>query len=73
MSEYRVFQFKKLEFNGNWRLDWGSQGQARYKPREYASILITSIDGTVENITPASNDVVVVERNVIHIPTTTNQ
>jgi hypothetical protein len=68
MVSFSVFTFDKLEFVGNWKLDWGSQGQARYKPREDAAIIVTKKDGTTENITPAQNDVVVVEGNIIHIP-----
>ncbi len=68
MASYSVFTFEKIDFVGNWRLDWGSQGQARYKPRENASIIVTKKDGTTENVTPTQNDVVVVERNIIHVP-----
>ena len=68
MITYIVYIFDKLDFIGNWRLDWGSQGHARYKPREESAIIVTKKDGNIEKVIPAPNDVVVVEGNTIHIP-----
>ena len=71
-NSYVVIRFEELRLGGQWRLDWGGEGQARYKPREGAIVTVTMKDGSTESVTPADNDVVVVEGDVIHIPTKTN-
>ena len=68
MVIFTVYIFDKLDFIGNWRLDWGAQGQARYKPREEAAVIVTKKDGSTEKVAPAQNEVVIVEGNTIHIP-----
>ena len=71
-NSYVVIRFEELRLDGQWRLDWGGEGQARYKPREGAIVTVTKKDGNTESVTPADNDVVIVEGDVIHIPTKTN-
>ena len=67
-NSYKTFKFVRIEFVGNWRLDWGTNGQARYKPRENARIKVTTTNDKEEDITPAQEDVVVVTGDTIHIP-----
>ena len=65
---FKVIAFKHIDFLGEWRLDWSSHGQPRYKPRKLSSLKIFMHDGDVIDVIPAKEQPVTITEGVIHIP-----
>jgi hypothetical protein len=65
---FKAIAFRNVDFLGEWRLDWSSHGQPRYKPRNLSSLKIFLPDGNVINVIPAKEQPVTITEGVIHIP-----
>ena len=65
---FKAIAFKHIDFLGEWRLDWSSHGQPRYKPRKLSSLKIFMHDGDVIDVIPAKEQPVTITEGVIHIP-----
>ncbi len=65
---FKAIAFKQVDFLGEWRLDWSSHGQPRYKPRTSSSLKITTHEGDVIDVIPAKEQPVTITEGVIHIP-----
>jgi len=68
MFSFKTFVFKQVDFMGEWKLDWSSQGQPRYKPRTSARLKITVDEGNVIDVVPAKEQPVTIVDGIIHIP-----
>jgi hypothetical protein len=65
---FKTIEFKQVDFLGEWKLDWSSHGQPRYKPRTSASLKISTHDGNIIDVLPAKDQPVTITENIIHIP-----
>jgi len=65
---FKAIAFRMVDFDGEWKLDWSSQGHPRYKPRNGARIKITLNDGTTVELTPAKEEPVTIADGTIHVP-----
>lgn len=65
---FTAIKFKKVDFLGEWRLDWSTHGQPRYKPRTSATLRIITHDGDIIDVTPAKEQPITISEGIIHIP-----
>lgn len=65
---FTAIKFKKVDFLGEWRLDWSTHGQSRYKPRTSATLRIITHDGDIVNVIPAKEQPITISEGIIHIP-----
>lgn len=65
---FKAVAFKQVDFLGEWRLDWSTHGQPRYKPRASARLRITTHDGDIIEVIPAKEQPVTIAEGAIHVP-----
>jgi hypothetical protein len=65
---FKAITFKQIDFLGEWKLDWSSHGQPRYKPRKSASLKIITHEGDIIDVIPAKEQPVTITEGTVHIP-----
>lgn len=62
---FKAVEFKQVDFLGEWRLDWNTHGQPRYKSRDSVSLKITT-HGDIIEIIPAREQPVTIAEGAIY-------
>lgn len=65
---FKAVAFKQVDFLGEWKADWSTHGQPRYKPRDSANLKIITHEGDTIEVIPAKEQPVTIAEGIIHIP-----